>query len=143
MSKPKRPKDFLKVPQYVGGNAALKVFLDKNLKYPKEALDGKIEGEVEAEYHVDGLGKIKKVKILKGIGYGCDEEVIRLVKLLIFQKAVNRGMKTLTRKTLKINFQLPKLKTVQVKYQIIDKPKKSNSSSKNKYGYTITINPKN
>ena len=140
MSKSRKPKDFLKVPQYPGGNSALKLFLDKNLKYPKEALESKTEGEVEAEYHVDGLGKIKNIKILKGIGFGCDEEVIRLIKLLVFQNAINRGMKTMTRKTLKINFKLPKQKTTNIQYNIVSKPQKKTTSPQSNYGYTITIN---
>ena len=38
----------------------------------------RIEGIVELSYVINGLGKIVEVKVLKGIGHGCDEEAIRL-----------------------------------------------------------------
>ena len=82
----------------------MKVFITTNLKYPKEALENKVEGAVEVAYDVDGLGKIRNVNILSGIGHGCDEEVIRLVNLLVYEKAINKGKKTLTHKKLKIDF---------------------------------------
>ena len=139
MTKHKKPSDFLRVPQYPGGKTALEKFIDKNLKYPKEALKAKIEGEIEAEYYVDGLGKIKKVKILRGIGCGCDAEVIRLINLLVYEKAINRGFKSLTKKTLKIKFKLPTQKKTQINYTIVNKPKPTDSVPKKNMGYTITI----
>ena len=139
MHKPKKPKDFLKVPQYPGGKVAMTKFINDHLIYPEDALDNKIEGTVEAEYHVDGLGKIKNVNILKGLGHGCDEEVKRLVSSLAFEKAVNRGLKTSTRKTLKINFKLPKKKAPSLQYQLVKtKPKKEEPIEKSG-GYNITI----
>jgi TonB family protein len=140
MPKHKKPKDFIRVPQYPGGNTALKEFLDKNLIYPKEAFESKVEGEVEAEYHVDGLGKIKNIKILKKLGSGCDEEVLRLIKLLVYAKAINRGLKTLTRKTLKITFKLPKQQGAQINYSIVKKPEPPKANPKKNIGYTITFN---
>ena len=140
MPKHKKPNDFIRVPQYLGGNSALKKFLDENLIYPEEAIESKVEGDVEAEYHVDGLGKIKNVKILKKLGSGCDDEVIRLIKLLVYEKAINRGLKTLTRKTLKIAFKLPKQKDPQINYSIIKEPKSSKPVPKKSMGYTITFN---
>jgi len=139
MHKPKKPKDFLKTPQYPGGKAAMSKFLNENLKYPQEALDNKIEGTVEAEYFVDGLGKIKNVNILKGLGHGCDEEVKRLIKSLVFDKAVNRGLKTSTRKTLKINFKLPKKKAPTLQYQLVKTKPPEDAPVKKSGGYNITI----
>ncbi len=67
-------------------------FIDENLKYPEEALHQRIEGTVHLEYVVNGLGKIVNVKLLEGIGYGCDEEAIRLIKSLVFEKVYNKGL---------------------------------------------------
>ncbi|MOA34470.1 Gram-negative bacterial tonB protein [compost metagenome] len=50
------------------------------MKYPKEALKNNIQGRVAVTFYVDTLGKVKDVRLLKGIGYGCDEEAIRIVK---------------------------------------------------------------
>lgn len=116
-------------------------FINENLQYPQEALDNKIEGEVEAEYFINGLGDITSVNILKGIGHGCDEEVIRLIKSLVFEKAINRGYKTSTRKTLKINFKLPKPKKPTVTYNLVKEKKETAPSppQKKSGGYNITI----
>ncbi|MFY0653353.1 MAG: TonB family protein [Cyclobacteriaceae bacterium] len=138
MRKSRKPKHFLQTPQYPGGKRAMTAFINKNLRYPQEALDQKIEGSVEAEYFVNGLGNITSVKILKGLGHGCDEEVERLIKLLVFEKAVNRGMKTSTRKTLTINFKLPKKKQAKVQYQLVKEEPKP-APQKKSSGYNITI----
>lgn len=141
MSKPKKPKDFLKLPQYEGGKEALRKFIDKNLQYPEEALKNNVEGTVEAEYFINGLGDVKKVNILEGIGFGCDEEVIRLLKSLVYQKAINRGIKTTTRKSIKIHFKLPKKEKTIVKYNLVSKDKKvTNQPTTRKNTYTIKIN---
>jgi len=139
MRKSRKPKHFLQTPQYPGGKTAMTRFLNENLRYPKEALEQKIEGTVQAEYFVNGLGNITSVNILKGIGSGCDEEVIRLIKSLVFEKAVNRGMKSSTRKTLNINFKLPKKKTPVVKYNLVRETPKKEEVVKKPSGYNITI----
>ena len=121
MRKSRKPKHFLQTPQYPGGKTAMAKFINENLLYPEEAQQNKIEGTVEAEYFINGLGNITSVNILKGLGSGCDEEVKRVIKLLVFEKAVNRGMKSSTRKTLKINFKLPKKKKPLIKYNLVKK----------------------
>ncbi len=124
---------------------ALKEFITKNLIYPKEALENRVEGSVEVAYEVDGLGKIRNVKIISGLGFGCDEEVIRLVNMLVFQKAVNKGKRTLTRKKLKVDFKLPKLKnegTQKITYTLTkSQPQKKEPPKKG--GYTITLTSNN
>lgn len=139
MRKPKKPKHFLKTPQYPGGNAALTRYVDENLRYPKEALEKRVEGTVEVEYFVNGLGDVTKVNILKGLGYGCDEEVERLVRSLVFEKAINRGMKTSTRKTLKVHFKLPTPKQTSVKYNLVKEAPKKEAPAKKSGSYNITI----
>ena len=139
MRKPRKPKHFLQTPQYPGGKRALNKFIKDNLRYPKEALENRIEGDVEAEYFVNGLGNITEVNILKSLGHGCDEEVIRLINSLIFEKAVNRGFKTSTRKTLKINFRLPKKPKTQLKYNLVETSSESSENPTKSGTYNITI----
>lgn len=81
--------------------------LTGNLKYPKTARDGKVEGKVLLTFIVKADGSVTDVEILKGIGSGCDEEGKRVVEISpnwtpgkIAGKAVN------TRMTLPINFKL-------------------------------------
>ena len=121
-------------------------FIDQNLIYPKEALSKKIEGTVELAYVINGLGKIVEVKVLKGIGYGCDEEAIRLVKSLVYEKVYNGGLNTRTKRSLKIHFKLPPSKGVRVNYQLVsNKPKVVTPKNKPTtiYQINVTIPKKN
>jgi protein TonB len=68
------------MPRFPGGEDALNNYLSKNIKYPSKALDNNIEGRVMVEFTVRTNGQIDDVKVLRGIGYGCDEEALRVVK---------------------------------------------------------------
>lgn len=67
------------MPHFPGGDSMMFEFLINNLQYPKYAREKDISGKVIATFVVDKDGNIKESKILKGIGGGCDEEVIRLI----------------------------------------------------------------
>jgi TonB family protein len=62
------------------GRRAFTQHLKENLVYPDKARKKKIKGAVLLEFIVTAEGKIEDIKVLKGLGYGCDEEAIRLVK---------------------------------------------------------------
>lgn len=66
---------------FPGGLSEWAEYLRKNQKYPKEARKKRIEGRVFAEFIVEKDGRISNVKIVKGIGNGCDEETIRLLQM--------------------------------------------------------------
>jgi protein TonB len=55
-------------------------FLSQNIKYPEEAKELGIQGKVFVTFVVEKDGTIADVKILRGIGGGCDEEAVRVVK---------------------------------------------------------------
>ncbi len=63
-----------------GGRQAFNNYIAENLKYPDQALENNIEGRVTVEFTVQPSGQISDFKIVKGLGYGCDEEAIRLIK---------------------------------------------------------------
>jgi len=65
---------------FPGGNAAYGKYLRKNLKYPNQARRMGIEGKVYVQFIVDKKGNISEVKAVKGIGAGCDEEAVRVIK---------------------------------------------------------------
>ena len=67
-------------PAPVGGMPAFKQFLKKNLKYPNQARRMGIEGKVFVQFIVDRDGSLNDIKVLKGIGAGCDEEAVRVLK---------------------------------------------------------------
>jgi TonB family protein len=55
-------------------------YLKKNLKKPKQAIDNQIVGNVTIEFKVNKAGKLLDFKIIESLGYGCDEEAIRIIK---------------------------------------------------------------
>lgn len=63
-----------------GGMGAFYQFVKKNLKYPSQARRMGIEGKVFVQFVVDKDGTITDVQAIKGIGAGCDEEAIRVLK---------------------------------------------------------------
>ena len=69
-----------KMPSYPGGEKALFKYLGDNIKYPAMAKDAGITGKVFVNFVVNETGKITDVKILRGIGGGCDEEAMRVIK---------------------------------------------------------------
>ncbi len=66
-------------PEFVGGMKALSAYVNNNLKYPEPARLAGVEGKVYLNFVVDKEGGIHDVKVLKGLGFGCDEAAIRLV----------------------------------------------------------------
>lgn len=63
-----------------GGMEGWNSYLAKNMTYPKSAREAKVEGTVVATFVVLKNGDVDNIEILRGIGKGCDEEVLRLVK---------------------------------------------------------------
>ncbi len=113
----KRKTKFLNLPHLDGGKELLKKFVKENLRYPKEALEKNIEGDVIVKFKVTGKGEVMNPEIVKSVGYGCDEEAIRLVMMLSYQAVKNRGVRVTTDNTVKIPFRIKKKKTTQ-KYSI-------------------------
>jgi len=64
---------------FMGGSGAIFNYFIKNLRYPKSAKRKNIKGEVLVGFEVDVEGRVVKPYVIRGIGYGCDEEAIRLV----------------------------------------------------------------
>ena len=112
---------FLTRAEYPGGKTALSKYIKENLQYPKEALNNNIEGVVFLKYEVNEKGTIHSISIINSIGYGCDEEAIRLVKMLKYPEIKNRGIKVNTKFKLKINFELPKKESIKFNYVYVPK----------------------
>ncbi len=68
------------MPSFPGGQTAFDEYIKSNLKYPKEAKENGVEGRVILNFIVECDGSISDVLLQKGIGYGCDEEAIRLTE---------------------------------------------------------------
>ncbi len=68
--------DMLSTPKV---NKWIQDYMQSNLKYPELAIENGIEGEVKLLISLVQNGEVDTVKVLDGIGFGCDEEAIRLV----------------------------------------------------------------
>jgi periplasmic protein TonB len=68
------------MPEPVGGMQEFYKYISKNIKYPSQARRMGIEGNVTVSFVVDKDGSITEIKVLKGIGAGCDEEAIRILE---------------------------------------------------------------
>ncbi|MBU0488596.1 MAG: energy transducer TonB [Bacteroidetes bacterium] len=68
------------MPAFPGGDEARLKYLSENIKYPQMAKESGISGTVYVTFVVNQDGKIVDVKVLRGIGGGCDEEAIRVIK---------------------------------------------------------------
>ena len=64
----------------IGGRQAYDKYLEDEKMYPQQALENKIEGKVVIEFTIGATGTISDFTVVKKLGFGCDEEVIRLVK---------------------------------------------------------------
>ena len=64
----------------IGGNTAFYKYISETLKYPQQAKRMSIEGRVFCEFIVNRDGSIQDVKVLRGLGAGCDEEAIRVIE---------------------------------------------------------------
>src|SRR5688572_13786760 len=69
-------------PKFPGGEAAMMAFLAKNIKYPKEAFENRIEGLSIITFVVDHRGYTGNYRILKPLGYGTDQEAIRVLQTM-------------------------------------------------------------
>jgi periplasmic protein TonB len=69
-------------PSYPGGDESRIRFLQENIKYPQMARESGIQGTVYVTFVVEKSGRVTDVKVLRGIGGGCDEEAIRVIQAM-------------------------------------------------------------
>ncbi len=70
------------MPTFEGGMSNFYSFMSKNMRYPKQAQRIGVEGKVFVQFVVEKDGSLTDLKVVKGIGAGCDEEAIRVMKLV-------------------------------------------------------------
>lgn len=68
------------MPQFPGGEAEMFKFIKENLKYPSQAQNAGVQGKVILNFVVNKDGKITNIKVVRGIGFGCDEEAVRVLE---------------------------------------------------------------
>jgi protein TonB len=95
-------------PEFPGGQSAFINYLSRNLRYPEAAFERGIQGKVLISFIIEKNGRISNIKILRGIGYGCDEEAIRVLeKSPEWKPGMQNKQKVRVAYTLPINFSLP------------------------------------
>jgi protein TonB len=96
------------MPEFPGGMGELMKYLAENIKYPPLAKESGIQGRVFINFVVEPNGSISNVKVLRGIGGGCDEEAVRVVsKMPNWKPGKQRG------KAVRVSYNLPVKFTLQ------------------------------
>ena len=70
------------MPSFPGGEKKMIEFILSNIHYPPVALENNITGKVYVKFTVNKEGKITEPSLLRGIGGGCDEEAMRILKMM-------------------------------------------------------------
>ena len=68
------------LPQFNGGEEELYKFISTHLNYPTLAKENGIEGKTITRFVVEKDGSITNIEVLKKVGFGCDEEAVKLIK---------------------------------------------------------------
>jgi protein TonB len=108
---PKEPEIFDRaevMPGYPGGVPELMKFLQKNIRYPSLARENGLEGKVIVKFYIDTDGTVKDPVVLKdGVGGGCGDEAIRVVKAMPkWTPGSQRGKAVKVYYTLPVTFKL-------------------------------------
>ncbi len=90
------------MPELIGGIEKLQ----KMIKYPEIARQAGVNGRVFVQFVVDTNGKVTDPVVLRGIGGGCDEEALRVIKKAEFKPGMQRGKPVKVRYVIPIVFKL-------------------------------------
>ena len=91
-----------KMPQYTGGESALMKYVSENIKYPEKAKEDGIQGRVFISFVIEKDGSVSNVKVVRGIGGGCDEEAARVIAgMPKWQPGMQKG------KPVRVNYMMP------------------------------------
>ncbi|MEM8891533.1 MAG: energy transducer TonB [Bacteroidota bacterium] len=94
-------------PMFPGGVKAMARYLRKNAVYPERASRAGVEGTVNVRVVVRADGSLSDLKVLKGLGYGCDDEALRLVsKMPRWVPGVQNGVSVPVYTVVRITFKL-------------------------------------
>ncbi|WP_461451839.1 energy transducer TonB [Mucilaginibacter sp.] len=95
------------MPEPFGGSSTWSKFLSKNLRYPQMAIDQHIQGKVWVSFIIEKDGTLSNFKVIRGVGYGLDEEALRVLKLApAWKPGIQNGQPVRVQYNIPINFQL-------------------------------------
>ena len=92
-------------PEFNGGAKAWSKYMERNLRYPYQAQEESIQGKVFVSFVIERDGSVTDVKVLRGLGFGCDEEAIKVIKKSpLWKPGKNKGVPVRVRYNMAINF---------------------------------------
>ena len=95
------------IPQYKDGVIKMFAFMKSNLVYPQTGIEMKKEGTVYVKFTVDIDGSVCDIKVSRGLGFGCDEAVIKLIQQMPnWESAQLNGVPTESLRYLEFRFNL-------------------------------------
>ncbi|MBE7176725.1 MAG: TonB family protein [Mucilaginibacter polytrichastri] len=95
------------MPEFEGGLQGWAKYLQRNLRYPETAVNNETQGRVTVTFIVEKDGSLSDIRVLSGIGSGCDEEAIRVLKKAPkWTPGIQNGHPVRVQYTLPINFRL-------------------------------------
>lgn len=97
------------LPGFEGGMDAFYQYVAKEIRYPLQERQMGVEGRVDVQFVVEKDGSLSDIKVIKGIGPGCDDEAVRVMENApLFKPGTQRGMPVRVRMVVPIVFQLNK-----------------------------------
>jgi len=95
------------MPEPVGGMNAWSKFLNRNLRFPPAAQDASVSGRVIVSFVIEKDGRLTDITVVRGAGYGMDEEAARVLKLAKpWKPGIQNGNPVRVRYTIPMNFQI-------------------------------------
>ena len=96
-----------KDPAFKGGIENFYAYLRKNVRYPAVAKENNVQGKVFLTFVVEKDGSLTDIKVVRGIGSGCDDEAIRVLKASPhWQPGIQNGRPVRVQYTMPISFTL-------------------------------------
>jgi len=93
-------------PEHYGGVSKFYSKLSTQVAYPEKAQTANIEGMVKIEFLIDAEGKCTDFKTIQGLGYGCEEAVIEVLKETKWKPAIVHGHLYPMKHSVKVSFKL-------------------------------------
>ena len=90
------------MPELIGGLSGLQ----KQIVYPQMAILAQIEGRVIVQFVIDKTGSVGTVEVVRGIGGGCDEEAVRVIRTAKFKPGLQRGKPVSVKYSIPVVFNL-------------------------------------
>jgi protein TonB len=96
------------LPEPYGGAAAWQKFLERNIRYPSQASEAGKQGKVFLSFIVETDGHLSNIVVDRGVGYGLDDEALRVLKLApAWKPGIQNGHKVRVKYTIPISFVMP------------------------------------